>query len=91
MKEDFNITISSGTIVKTLSWIAVFAGLFYVNDFVIAFLVAIVLASAVEMPLKVMVKWGIPRIFSVIIIFLSFIVFVGVVAFIFIPPSILFN
>jgi predicted PurR-regulated permease PerM len=52
MKENLNITISSGTIIKILAWITVFAGLFYVSDFVIAFLVAVVLASAVEMPVR---------------------------------------
>lgn len=86
MKDTINITISSGTIIKTLSWLAIFAGLFYVSEFVIAFLVAIVLASAVEMPVKAMVRWGIPRALSVITIFLLFIAFIGAVALIFIPP-----
>lgn len=86
MKENINITISSGTIIKILLWVAVFTGLLYVSDFVIALLVAVVLASTVEMPVKVMVRWGIPRAFSVIIIFLTLVIFVGAVAFIFIPP-----
>ena len=86
MKENLNITISSGTIIKILAWITVFAGLFYVSDFVIAFLVAVVLASAVEMPVRVMYKWGVPRVISVIVLFLALIAFVGIVALIFIPP-----
>lgn len=86
MKENINITISTGTIIKVLSWIAVFAGLLYVNDFVIALLVAVVLASAVEMPVKVMYKWGIPRVVSVIFIFLVLVVSVAAIALIFIPP-----
>jgi predicted PurR-regulated permease PerM len=57
-----------------------------VSDFVIAFLVAIVLASAVEMPVRAMVKWGIPRFLSVVTIFLLFVFSIGAVAFIFIPP-----
>lgn len=86
MKENIQISISSGTIIKVLSWIAIFAGLFYVSDFVVALLVAVVLASAAEMPVKVMVKWGIPRVFSVVILFLALIIAVSSVALIFIPP-----
>lgn len=86
MKEDVNITISSGTIVKTLSWVAIFAGLLYVSDFVIAFLVAIVIASSAEMPVNTMVKWGVPRMLAVVILLLIFFFFVGAVAFVFIPP-----
>lgn len=86
MKENLNITVSSGTIIKILAWITIFAGLFYVSDFVIALLVAVVLASAVEMPVNVMYKWGIPRVFSVTFLFLILIVFVATVAFIFVPP-----
>lgn len=86
MREPTLISISTGTIVKILAILTVFAGLFYVSDFVIALLVAVVLASAVEMPVMFMRKWGIPRAAAVISIFLSLLVFVLVVVFIFIPP-----
>lgn len=86
MKETTQITISSGTIIKILFWIAIFAGLFYVNDFVIALMVAVVIASAAEMPVKAMSKIGIPRTLAVISLFLLLIISVGSVAFIFIPP-----
>jgi predicted PurR-regulated permease PerM len=86
MKETTQITISSGAIIKILFWISIFAGLFYVNDFVIALLVAVVLASAVEMPVRFMKKFGVPRAVSVISIFFSLIFAIGVVVFIFIPP-----
>ncbi|MCF7843577.1 AI-2E family transporter [Candidatus Gracilibacteria bacterium] len=86
MKENINITISTGSIIKTLAWVSVFAGLIYVSDLVIALLVAVVLASTVEMPVKVMAKWGVPRVFSVIIIFLVLVISVCAVAFLFIPP-----
>lgn len=86
MKESVQISISSGTIIKILFWITIFAGLFYVSDFVIALLVAVVIASAAEMPVKAMAKIGIPRTVSVIAIFLTLILVVCAVAFIFIPP-----
>ena len=86
MKETTRISISTGTIVKIILLLSVFAGLFYVRDLVIALLVAVVLASAVEMPVNFMKKWGIPRVVSVISIFLSLLIFVSVFVFVFIPP-----
>ena len=86
MKENINITITSGTIIKCLSWIAIFAGLFYVKDFVIALLVSVVIASTVEVPTKMIMKWGLPRGLSVVIIFLTFIAIIATFAFMFIPP-----
>ena len=56
------------------------------NDFVIALLVAVVIASTAEMPVRAMAKIGIPRTVSVITIFLILISSVAAVAFIFIPP-----
>lgn len=86
MKENLQITISSGTIIKILAWIAIFAGLFYVSDFVVSLLVAVVLASAAEMPVKFMIKVGLPRVLAVAILFLTLILFVGTIALVFIPP-----
>lgn len=86
MKEKLELTVSSGTIIKILFWVTIFGGLFYVSDFVVALLVAVVLASAAEMPVKLMMKWGIPRVFSVVILFFALVLFIGSIAFIFIPP-----
>ena len=86
MKETTTISISSSSIVKVLVWCTVFYGLFYVRDFVVALLVAVVLASTVEMPLRVLRKWGIPRVISVIALFLSLLLLVAATIFIFLPP-----
>lgn len=86
MKETTPISISTGSIVKVLACITIFAGLFYVSDFLIALLVAVVLASSVEMPIRVLAKWGIPRSFSVISLFLILLILVAAVIFVFIPP-----
>ncbi len=86
MKETTTISISSGTIVKVLVWITIFAGLFYVSDFLVALLVAVVLASAVEMPVRLLGRWGIPRSISVIGIFILIILIIAAVFLIFIPP-----
>lgn len=86
MKDTLHITIGGGTIIKILSIIALFVGLFYVSDLVIALLVAVVLASSAEMPIVMMKKWGIPRSISVAIIFLSLILIIALVLLVFIPP-----
>lgn len=86
MKETVKILIPSITIIKVLVWISIFAGLFFVSDFVIALLAAVIVASAVEMPVKMMMNWGVSRGISVTIIFLTLIAVVSSVALIFIPP-----
>jgi predicted PurR-regulated permease PerM len=86
MKESTSISISSGTIVKILVWVIIFAGLYYVRDFLVALLVSVVLASAAEMPVKTMMKWGISRGIAVGLLFLLLIAIIAVTAFIFIPP-----
>lgn len=86
MKENVTISISSGTIIRVLVWVTVFAGLLYINDFIIALLVSVVLASSVEMPVHALAKWGVPRSVSVIGIFFSLLLSLAAVVFIFLPP-----
>jgi predicted PurR-regulated permease PerM len=86
MKENVRITIASSTIIKTILWIAFFAGLFYVRDLIIALLVAVVLASAAEMPIRSLRKWGISRGLSVAVIFLVFIAIIAAIMAILVPP-----
>lgn len=86
MKETVRITIASSTIVKCIIWIGFFAGLLYISDFVIALLVAVVLASSVELPVKMLVRWGFTRTLAVSAIFFSLVLIVGAFALIFIPP-----
>jgi predicted PurR-regulated permease PerM len=86
MKEPMPITITAGTIIKMLFWVALAFGLFYVRDFVVALLVAVVLASSIELPVKFFTKIGIPRSLAVSGIFLTLVGGIAAVAFIFIPP-----
>ncbi len=67
-------------------WITVFAGLLYINDFIIALLVAVVLASSVEMPVRKLVQWGIPRGLAVTGLFFALLVAIAAVVLFFIPP-----
>lgn len=86
MKEQISISISVGTIIKVLALLILAGLLFYVSEFLVALLVAVVLASAVEMPVRILGKWGIPRGLSVISIFLGLILILIAIVFIFIPP-----
>ncbi len=87
MKDNnINISISSGTIIKTAFFIALFAILYYAREVVVALLVAVVLASAVEIPVKFLSKFKIPRWLSVPLIFILLIASVASAAFLFIPP-----
>lgn len=86
MKENLNISISSITIVKVFVWLCVFMALFYLSDFVVSVLVAVVLAFAVEPPIKFLKKHKIPRWVSVPMLFVVIIVMIGVVISVFIPP-----
>lgn len=63
-----------------------FAGLLYISDFIIALLVAVVLASSVEVPIRMFVRWGIPRVVAVTGLFVLSLTAVAAFIFIFIPP-----
>lgn len=86
MKEKVQITISTGTIIKVLVLLTIFAGLFYVSDFIIGLLVAVVLASAVETPVQKLKSLGVPRSVSVIGLFLILFLIIAAIVLVFIPP-----
>jgi predicted PurR-regulated permease PerM len=86
MNTSTRITIASSTIVKTIVWVLIFAGLFYMSDLVITVLVAVVLASAIEPAVRLLARHKIPRVVSVLGLFLVLIGLATSVAFIFIPP-----
>lgn len=86
MKENIQVSISIGTVIKILALLIITGVLFYLSELVIALLVAVVLASAVEMPVKYLAKWKIPRGLAVMSIFLGLLLTVIAIVFIFIPP-----
>jgi predicted PurR-regulated permease PerM len=86
MKDQIQISISAGTIIKVLGLLLLAGLLFYVSELVISLLVAVVLASAVEVPVKHLSRWGLPRGLSVISVFVLLLLILIAVVFIFIPP-----
>jgi predicted PurR-regulated permease PerM len=81
-----NVHITAGSIVTVFLFGALAALLWFLRDIVLIVLTAVVIASAIEPGVHFFRRYGINRIFSVIIIYLSVAaVFFGVV-FLFIPP-----
>jgi predicted PurR-regulated permease PerM len=86
MNTTTHISISTGTIIKILSICVLIWGLFFIRDFIVALLVAVVLASATEPPVRFFARYGISRGFAVAGIFLFFIAIIAVGAIAFVPP-----
>ncbi len=80
------IHISVGTIVKAIVIVLIFALFFYLKSLVLVVLMSIVVASAVEPATSWFVRRGLPRLFAVILIYLSMaIAFVGIIYFLLLP------
>lgn len=80
------VSISAGTIVKAIVIVLLFAVLFILKDLVLVLLMSIVVASAVEPGTQWFVRKGLPRLFSVIMIYFMIVVcFVGVIFFLLLP------
>ncbi len=87
-KDTTVISISSGTIIKTIFIVLIIVALFYLRDIVLIFLTSVVLASAIEPGTKWFVRRGLPRLLSVITMY---VLLLGVAAslFYFIVPEFL--
>src|SRR5580698_887014 len=85
--EDRNITISitTGAVVKTLVILAIAALIFEIRDIVLIVLTAIVIASALEPGVAALVKRKIPRILSVIAVYVCLFLALFVIFYFFIP------
>ena len=80
------ISISAGTIVKTISIVLLVALLFVLKDLVLVLLMSIVVASAVEPGTQWFKKRGVPRLFGVILIYLLIgVALVSIVFFLLLP------
>ncbi len=81
-----NITISLGTITKTIVIGLLFVALYILKDLVMVLLVSIVVASAVEPGAQWFIKRKVPRLFGVILIYLCIgVALASIVFFLLIP------
>lgn len=86
LKENTTISINVGTIAKTIVIVLLFGVLFILKDLVLVLLMSIVVASAIEPGTQWFIRRGIPRLFSVLLIYLSIAVcLVGIVFFLILP------
>ena len=65
-----NISITTGTIIKTLVILAAAWAIFYLRDLVLVILTAIVIASAIEPAVLALSRRRFPRLLAVILIYL---------------------
>ena len=84
-RQNTTITITTGTIVKTVFILAAVWLLYTLRDLALVVLTAIVIASAVEPAIAGLVKRRIPRILSVIIVYLLLLVSFFCVFYFFLP------
>lgn len=80
-----NISITTGTVIKTLIILAGAWLLFYLRDLVLIVLTAVVIASAMDPAVRALMRWRLPRILSVILLYLSVIGVLMGVFYLFVP------
>ncbi len=80
-----NVSISAGTVFKTVLLLVAAFFLFVMKDVVLVVLTAVVLASAIEPAAKWIIGRGIPRVFSVVILYGILGVFLAGMFYLFIP------
>ncbi|MBY0294182.1 AI-2E family transporter [Patescibacteria group bacterium] len=85
-ERDINVHISSGTIVKTILFLLLVALLWFLRDIVLIVLTAVVIASSVEPGIVGLMRYHMPRIAAVLIVYVGVLgSFFGLVFF-FAPP-----
>ncbi len=85
-KDNTTISINVGTIAKAIVVILLFGLLFILKNLVLVLLMSIVVASAIEPATQWFIRRGVPRLFSVLLIYLSIAVcLVGIVFFLLLP------
>ena len=84
--KNVNITISSGTIIKSILFVLLVFAIFFLKDLVLIVLTAIVIASAVEPITKWFINYRIPRVASVLLVYLIILGTLLAIFYFFVPP-----
>ncbi len=79
------ISISAGAVVKVILVCLLFFVLYLVRDIVLVVLVAILIASAIEPGARRLISWGIPRVFSVFLIYVCLGIILAGIIYLFVP------
>lgn len=80
-----NFSITTGAIVKTVVVLALAALLFAIRDIVLVVLTAIIIASAIEPAVLLFVRWNLPRVLSVLFVYIILLLGIGVLFYFFLP------
>lgn len=80
------VTISSGTMVKAVLILVLFAGLYFLQDVVLVILTSVVIASSVEPATRWFAKYRIARVPAVLFTYITFFAFLVGVSYFFVPP-----
>jgi predicted PurR-regulated permease PerM len=80
------VNVSTRTIVVAILFVLLIALLFFLKDLVLVVLTAIVLASSIEPAVRWFVKYRIPRVVSVLLVYIITIVVFGGLFYFFLPP-----
>lgn len=84
--KNININITSGSIVRFILFILLFWMLYFFTDLVLVILTAVVIASSVEPAINFFGRYKIPRVLSVIIVYLILVGILAGIIFLFVPP-----
>lgn len=84
--EEKVISITTGTIIKILVILGLVALAYLLRDLILVLLTSVVLASTVEPFSQSLMRWRLPRILSVLIVYVVALLIVSVVLYFFIPP-----
>lgn len=83
---NFNIQITSGTIIKTILLVLAVFAIYFFKDLVLVILTSVISASAIEPAVNWFKKHKVPRLPAVIIVYLLIVVFFVWLFYSFIPP-----
>lgn len=84
--KNVNITISSGTIIKSILFVLLIGALFFLKDLLLIVMTAIVIASAIEPITKWFISYKIPRIAAVLLVYMIIILALLSLFYFFAPP-----
>lgn len=83
--KNVNITISSGTIIKSILFVLLIIAIFFLKDLVLIVLTAIVIASAIEPITKWFISYKVPRVVSVLLVYIIAVLLLFSIFYFFVP------
>jgi predicted PurR-regulated permease PerM len=85
MQKAVTVTITPGTILTTVAILAACWVVFYLRDIVLVVVTAIVLASAIEPAAARMLRWGVPRVVGVVLMYVAIAAIIVSLFYFFVP------